>query len=50
MLKTGVFYNSRSFTAMYAVNIRIESKMMYLINLFIITPFHNEELGMRNEE
>ena len=44
MPKTGIFYISISFIAMYAANISTESNIIYLISLFIIIPFHNEEL------
>ncbi len=44
MPKTGIFYISISFIAMYAANISTESNIIYLISLFIIIPFRNEEL------
>lgn len=40
MPKTGVFYISISFIAMYAANISTESNIIYLISLFIIIPLH----------
>ena len=50
MPKTGIFYISISFIAMYAASISTESNIIYLISLFIIIPFHSEKLEIRNEE